>query len=95
MNQDNPLLESAPLPAFPRIRPEHVMPAIEVILADFRQATAAMLAPDAMPGRYLFWAASSPECRMRFAASTADAKNGAGHSVLPISSTTIPSSTNE
>ncbi|HXE77936.1 MAG TPA: M3 family metallopeptidase [Rhodanobacter sp.] len=47
MNQDNPLLENTPLPAFPRIRPEHVLPAIEAILGDFRQATAAMLAPGA------------------------------------------------
>jgi len=47
MNQDNPLLQCMPLPAFPRIRPEHVMPAIAAILGDFRQATAAMLAPGA------------------------------------------------
>ena len=47
MNQDNPLLENTPLPAFPRIQPGHVMPAIEAILGDFRQATAAMLAPGA------------------------------------------------
>lgn len=51
MNQDNPLLQCTPLPAFPRIQPGHVMPAIEAILGDFRQATAAMLAPGA-PGSF-------------------------------------------
>ncbi|MGB5834299.1 MAG: M3 family metallopeptidase [Thiohalocapsa sp.] len=34
---DNPLLENTPLPAFSRIRPEHVEPAIDQLLADGRR----------------------------------------------------------
>lgn len=34
MSQDNPLLADDALPAFSRIRPEHVAPAIDAILAD-------------------------------------------------------------
>lgn len=35
---DNPLLERAPLPAFDRLGPEHVGPAIDRLLADYRDA---------------------------------------------------------
>ena len=34
MSQDNPLLADDTLPAFSSIRPEHVEPAVEAILAD-------------------------------------------------------------
>ncbi|MGN6237073.1 M3 family metallopeptidase [Dyella sp.] len=43
----NPLLSDAPLPAFSAIRPEHVGPAIDQLLSDYRTAIAAMTAPDA------------------------------------------------
>ncbi|WP_431635031.1 M3 family metallopeptidase [Dyella sp. KULCS107] len=43
----NPLLSDAPLPAFAAIRPEHVGPAIDQLLSDYRAAIAAMTAPDA------------------------------------------------
>ncbi|GAB3790442.1 M3 family metallopeptidase [Dyella agri] len=42
MNQDNPLLADDALPAFSRIRPEHVAPAIDAILADDRAAIDAL-----------------------------------------------------
>ncbi|WP_346950299.1 M3 family metallopeptidase [Dyella sp.] len=35
---DNPLLDGGELPAFSRIRPQHVGPAIDVLLADYRDA---------------------------------------------------------
>jgi len=35
---DNPLLADSPLPAFSRIRPEHVGPAVDALLADYRKA---------------------------------------------------------
>ena len=35
MTPANPLLADTPLPAFSQIRPEHVVPAIEAILADY------------------------------------------------------------
>ncbi|QKT03683.1 oligopeptidase A [Ectothiorhodospiraceae bacterium 2226] len=41
---DNPLLHTAGLPAFSQIRPEHVEPAIDQILADNRAAREALLA---------------------------------------------------
>ncbi|MCF7992852.1 MAG: M3 family metallopeptidase [Thiohalocapsa sp.] len=41
---DNPLLENAPLPAFCRIRPEHVEPAIDQLLADGRKLIAELTA---------------------------------------------------
>ncbi|HET6433996.1 M3 family metallopeptidase [Dyella sp.] len=44
---DNPLLSDATLPAFSRIRPEHVEPAIDQLLADYRQAIDALTAGDA------------------------------------------------
>ncbi len=42
----NPLLEFDGLPAFDRIRPEHVAPAIDQLLADSEQALEAVVAPD-------------------------------------------------
>ena len=47
MNHDNPLLADATLPAFSRIRPEHVTLAVETILADYRDAIDALTAPGA------------------------------------------------
>ena len=47
MNQDNPLLADDTLPAFSRIRPEHVEPAIDSLLADYREAIDALVAPAA------------------------------------------------
>ncbi|MBA2080105.1 M3 family metallopeptidase [Rhodanobacter sp. PCA2] len=47
MNHDNPLLADDALPAFSRIRPGHVAPAIDALLADDRAAIAALAAPDA------------------------------------------------
>ena len=41
---DNPLLENSALPAFGRIRPEHVEPAIDQLLADGRALIAALTA---------------------------------------------------
>src|SRR5688572_603007 len=41
--QDNPLLDFSGLPQFERIKPEHVAPAIEQLLADGRATTAAAL----------------------------------------------------
>ena len=40
---DNPLLEQAGLPAFSKIRPEHVEPAIDVLLAENRQRIGELL----------------------------------------------------
>ncbi len=42
MPNDNPLLAATGLPAFSAIRPEHVEPAIDAILADYRQAVDAI-----------------------------------------------------
>ncbi|TAM02612.1 MAG: M3 family peptidase, partial [Rhodanobacter sp.] len=47
MNHDNPLLAEDTLPAFSKIRPEHVAPAIETLLADYRAAIDALVAPGA------------------------------------------------
>jgi len=47
MSHDNPLLADDTLPAFSRIRPEHVLPAIDAILADYRAGIDALVAPDA------------------------------------------------
>ena len=47
MSHDNPLLADDTLPAFSQIRPEHVPPAVEVILADYRAGIDALLAPGA------------------------------------------------
>ena len=43
MSTNNPLLQSHDLPPFSAIRPEHVLPAIEQILADNRKAIAEIL----------------------------------------------------
>ena len=48
MSQDNPLLADDTLPAFSQIRPEHVAPTIEVILADYRAGIDALTAPGAV-----------------------------------------------
>ncbi|MDE3072733.1 MAG: M3 family metallopeptidase [Pseudomonadota bacterium] len=47
MNHDNPLLADDVLPAFSRIRPEQVAPAIDELLADYRDAIDALTAPAA------------------------------------------------
>ncbi len=47
MSQANPLLADAPLPAFAAIRPEHVVPAVDAVLADYRKAVSAMTASGA------------------------------------------------
>ncbi|NUO71494.1 MAG: oligopeptidase A, partial [Frateuria sp.] len=45
MDSSNPLLADQPLPAFSRIRPEHVTPAIDAVLADYRAGIEALTAP--------------------------------------------------
>jgi oligopeptidase A len=47
MTPDNPLLADDILPAFSQIRPEHVEPAIDTILADYRAAIDALVVPGA------------------------------------------------
>ncbi|MFC5438282.1 M3 family metallopeptidase [Rhodanobacter umsongensis] len=47
MSHDNPLLADHTLPAFSQIRPEHVRPAIDTILADYRAGIDALVAPGA------------------------------------------------
>ncbi|WP_049621354.1 M3 family metallopeptidase [Frateuria defendens] len=47
MNAPNPLLADDRLPAFSQIRPEHVQPAIDAILADYRAGIDALTAPGA------------------------------------------------
>jgi oligopeptidase A len=47
MDQTNPLLADQPLPAFSQIKPEHVEPAVDAILADYRAAIDALTAPEA------------------------------------------------
>lgn len=44
MNPDNPLLADSGLPRFSAIRPEHVEPAIDAVLADYRAGIDAVLA---------------------------------------------------
>jgi oligopeptidase A len=44
MNHDNPLLANDTLPAFSSIRPEHVEPAVETLLADYRDGIDALTA---------------------------------------------------
>jgi hypothetical protein len=56
-------------------------------------ATVAIVSPLAMPGRCVFFAASSPLWINVFAARTTVEKNGAHRSDRPISSSTMPSST--
>ncbi len=47
MNHDNPLLADEVLPTFSRIRPDQVVPAIESLLADYRDDIDALTAADA------------------------------------------------
>ena len=47
MNLTNPLLADDVLPAFSQILPEHVTPAIDALLADYRDDIAALTAADA------------------------------------------------
>jgi oligopeptidase A len=47
MTTTNPLLAPTALPQFSAIRPEHVEPAVDAILADYRARTDALLASDA------------------------------------------------
>jgi len=47
MSHDNPLLADDTLPAFTQIRPEHVEPAVDTILADYRAGIEALTAPGA------------------------------------------------
>ncbi|OHC49616.1 MAG: oligopeptidase A, partial [Rhodanobacter sp. RIFOXYA1_FULL_67_6] len=47
MSHDNPLLADDTLPAFSQILPEHVAPAIDAILTDYRAGIDALVAPGA------------------------------------------------
>lgn len=49
MSTDNPLLAETGLPAFSAIRPEHVEPAIDAILADYHQAVDAITGTGTAP----------------------------------------------
>src|SRR5579885_893733 len=51
MQTTNPLLAETALPPFSAIRPEHVLPAIETALADYRARVDAVTAPGA-PGNF-------------------------------------------
>lgn len=57
-------------------------------------ATVASVSPEAMPGRWRRQAASSPDCRRVFAASTTVENNGEQSRARPDSSRTIASSPN-
>ena len=46
---DNPLLRDDPLPPFPEIRPDHVEPAIDALLAECRETLEGLLATGAPP----------------------------------------------
>jgi len=46
MTDSNPLLETTGLPRFSAIKPEHVEPAVDAVLADYRQRIDALLASD-------------------------------------------------
>jgi oligopeptidase A len=48
MTTENPLLADSMLPAFSQIKPEHVLPAVEIVLAEYRAAVDAIVA-DARP----------------------------------------------
>ena len=50
MNHANPLLDFSGLPLFDRIRPEHVAPAIDQLLAEAEAALATVTAPGFAPG---------------------------------------------
>ena len=47
MTATNPLLATNGLPQFSAIRPEHVEPAVDAVLADYRARIDALLASDA------------------------------------------------
>jgi oligopeptidase A len=47
MTKENPLLGNGALPDFPAIRPEHIGPAVDAILADYRGAIASLTSEDA------------------------------------------------
>jgi hypothetical protein len=47
MTPDNPLLDATGLPRFSAIRPEHVQPAVDAVLANYRARIDALLASDA------------------------------------------------
>ncbi len=47
MNAHNPLLSDDTLPAFSQIRAEHIAPAVDQLLADYRDAIDALVAPGA------------------------------------------------
>ena len=47
MTAANPLLDATALPRFAAIRPEHVVPAVDAVLADYRARIDALLASDA------------------------------------------------
>jgi oligopeptidase A len=47
MTNDNPLLAATGLPLFSAIKPEHVEPAVDAVLADYRARIDALLASDA------------------------------------------------
>ncbi|MFL6663063.1 MAG: M3 family metallopeptidase [Rhizobacter sp.] len=51
MDATNPLLDAPPLPAFDRIRPEHVEPAIDVLLKNADEALEKAVGPD-VPADY-------------------------------------------
>src|SRR3954464_15720898 len=48
MTDSNPLLDETSLPAFSRIKPEHVLPAVKATIADHRRRIE-MLTADAQP----------------------------------------------
>ena len=49
MSNTNPLLENLPLPAFDRIRPEHVEPAVDEVLESNRETIKSLLEHDDAP----------------------------------------------
>ena len=59
------------------------------------KASVAMVSPETMPGSSAVFWASAAAFMMAVAASTAEAKYGAQTRARPISSSTMPSSTNE
>ena len=71
-----------------------VMPASSHLPDGSVNASVAIVSPLAMPGRSSFLAASSPDCSSVLAASTTVEKYGAHSRARPISSSTMPSSTN-
>jgi oligopeptidase A len=64
MTYDNPLLDSGHLPRFSDIRPEHVAPAVDAVLADYRARVKAMLAPNA-PRDFAAIVLAGEECEDR------------------------------